>query len=77
MSSLVDRFIRYVKINTQSAEGQNCVPSTPCQHDLAKALGEELRSFGLGDVTVTENAYVCAVLPANCEGAPASTRPSK
>ena len=71
MSSLVDRFIRYVKINTQSAEGQNCVPSTPCQHDLAKALGEELRSFGLGDVTVTENAYVCAVLPANCEGAPA------
>lgn len=71
MSSLVDRFIRYCKINTQSAEGTGVVPSTPCQHDLAKVLGEELRALGLSDVAVTENAYVYGVLPANCENAPA------
>ena len=71
MTTLVDRFIRYVKINTQSAEGMGCVPSTPCQHDLAKVLGEELRELGLSDVAVTENAYVYGILPANCENAPA------
>ncbi len=71
MSSLVDRFIRYVKINTQSRDGQGCVPSTPGQHDLAKVLGEELRALGLQDVTVSEHAYVCGILPANCGGAPA------
>lgn len=70
MSSLIDRFIRYVKINTQSAEGQSSVPSTPCQHDLAKILGEELRAFGLSDVIVTDKAYVCASIPANCKSAP-------
>ena len=46
MTTLVDRFIRYVKINTQSAEGMGCVPSTPCQHDLAKVLDAVEAQFG-------------------------------
>ena len=71
MSSLVERFVRYVKINTQSAEGKDCVPSTPCQHDLAKVLGDELRELGLEEVEVTENAYVYGILPANIDLAPA------
>ena len=71
MSSLVDRFMRYVKINTHSQEGTNCVPSTACQFDLAKLLGEELRAMGVQDVTVTDHAYVCATIPSNCPGAPA------
>ena len=72
MSSLVERFVRYVKINTQSAEGKDCVPSTPCQHDLAKVLGDELRGLGLEEVEVTENAYVYGILRANIDSAPAS-----
>ena len=71
MSSLVDRFMRYVKINTQSQEGHDTVPSTACQFDLAKVLGEELRAMGVKDVTVTDHAYVCATLPSNTPGAPA------
>ena len=71
MSSLVERFVRYVKINTQSAEGKDCVPSTPCQHDLAKVLGDELRGLGLEEVEVTENAYVYGILRANIDSAPA------
>ncbi len=66
MSSMVDRFIRYVKIDTQSHEGSDHVPSTPGQHELAKLLGEELREIGLMDVTVSKHAYVCGSLPGNC-----------
>ncbi len=71
MSSLVERFLRYVKIDTRSDERNDSVPSTDCQRDLAEVLGSELRGLGLNDVTVAENAYVCAVLPGNCRGAPA------
>jgi tripeptide aminopeptidase len=71
MSSLIDRFMRYVKINTQSQEGRDTVPSTACQFDLAKVLGDELRAMGIKDVTVTDHAYVCATLPSNTPGAPA------
>jgi tripeptide aminopeptidase len=63
--------MRYVKINTQSQEGHDTVPSTACQFDLAKVLGEELRAMGVKDVTVTDHAYVCATLPSNTPGAPA------
>ncbi len=67
MSSMIDRFMRYVKISTQSRDGQDCVPSTPGQHALAKLLGEELRSLGLSDVAVSEHAYVFGSLPGNCD----------
>lgn len=66
MPDVLDRFLRYVKINTQS-EDANCdqVPSSQVQFDLANLLADELRGLGAQDVTVTEHAYVCARVAAS------------
>ena len=63
---VLERFLRYVQINTQS-EDANCdqVPSSAVQFDLANVLAEELRELGATDAHVTENAYVCAHIPAS------------
>ena len=63
---VLERFLRYVQINTQS-EDANCdqVPSSAVQFDLANLLVEELRELGATDAHVTENAYVCAHIPAS------------
>ena len=63
---VLERFLRYVQINTQS-EDANCdqVPSSTVQFDLANVLAEELRELGATDAYVTENAYVCAHIPAS------------
>ncbi len=62
----LERFIRYVQVDTQSAD-EHCdqVPSSACQFDLANLLAEELRSLGAADATVTENCYVVAHVPAS------------
>ncbi len=65
MEKLVERFLKYVKINTQSNEKSESCPSTPEQMEFAKMLAEELKSIGLKDVEVDENGYVMATLPAN------------
>lgn len=65
MSSVVDRFIKYVKIDTQSDDTKTCVPSTEKQFNLSKVLGEELREMGMKDVVVDDHAYVFANLPGN------------
>lgn len=62
---LLRRFLRYVGIDTQSAEGQATVPSTEKQFDLARVLREEMESMGLKDVTLDEHCYVMGTLPAN------------
>jgi tripeptide aminopeptidase len=67
MSSLIDRFIRYVQIDTQSVESSPTYPSTQKQFDLARILVEELSALGLKDAAVDENCYVMATLPANQE----------
>jgi len=67
MSSVVDRFIRYVKIDTQSDRGSNTYPSTEKQLNLAKMLIQELDDLGLADVDLDENGYVTATLSANIE----------
>ena len=67
MSSVLDRFLKYVQIPTQAAHGKDTVPSTPGQMTLAVELGKELRALGLSDVTVDEHAYVTAALPANTD----------
>lgn len=69
MSDVLNRFLRYVQVDTQSAD-EHCdqVPSTAIQFDLANMLADELRDLGARDVTVTENAYVTAWIPAS-EGA--------
>ena len=66
--SVVDRFLRYVKIDTQSDEHSSTVPSTKKQLKLANMLAEELRELGLDDAEVDDNGYVMATLPANNGG---------
>ena len=67
MSSVVDRFIRYVKIDTQSDRTSNTFPSTKKQLNLARLLVKELKDLGLVDVSLDENGYVTATLPANID----------
>lgn len=69
-TSVVDRFIRYAKIFTESDPASETFPSTSRQLDLARLLVEELNQIGLTDVTLDENGYVMATLPANVENAP-------
>lgn len=63
--SAVDRFLRYVKIDTQSAEDQPAPPSTKKQFDLANLLVEELKALGAQNVRITEHAIVYAMVPGN------------
>ena len=65
---LVERFLRYVKIDTQSDEESPDCPSTPKQLDLARVLVEELREIGLADVDLDEKGYVTAELTGNAAG---------
>jgi tripeptide aminopeptidase len=60
---VLDRFLRYVRIDTQSAYGQSTSPSTPKQLDLSRLLVEELGEIGLDDVRLDEHGYVYAALP--------------
>jgi len=61
----MDRFLRYVKIDTQSAEDQNTVPSTKKQFDLARMLEKELNSLGVQNVRVSEFGIVYGMVPGN------------
>ncbi|QLE02101.1 peptidase T [Galbibacter sp. BG1] len=65
MQNIIDRFISYVKIDTQSDPNSETTPSTEKQWNLARKLAEELKAIGLEDVSIDENAYVMATLPSN------------
>jgi len=65
MEKLVERFIKYVKINTQSNEKLETCPSTPGQMEFSKVLVKELKSIGLKDAEVDKNGYVMATVSAN------------
>ena len=65
MEQLVERFIRYVKINTRSDEGSKSCPSTTGQTVLANMLVDEMKEIGLQDISIDQNGYVMATLPAN------------
>lgn len=74
MTDVVERFMRYVQIDSQSDPmNEEQTPSTSCQHEMARVLGDELRAIGCMDVSVDEHAYVTATLPASAgaEDAPA------
>lgn len=68
MTDVLDRFLRYVKIDTQSAYHSETYPSTSKQLDLARLLEQELRDLGLEDVKLDQFGYVTATLPANVSG---------
>ncbi|HEV2181486.1 MAG TPA: peptidase T [Gemmatimonadaceae bacterium] len=61
--SVVDRFLRYVRIDTQSREDQQTTPSTPAQWTLANLLAAELAQVGASDVAVSEHCMVYATVP--------------
>ena len=68
--TLTDRFLKYVSFCTTSDEETNMTPSTPGQMEFAKYLAAELKEIGMQEVTLDENGYVMATLPANAEGKP-------
>src|SRR5262249_7064465 len=64
MDTLLDRFCRYVRIDTQAKEDAGVYPSSPGQWDLAKLLAKELKAIGLSDIEVDSHSLVFATLPA-------------
>lgn len=67
--NVTDRFLRYVKYDTQSDELTNLTPSTPGQFKFAQVLEKELRELGLEEISLDENGYLMATLPANTDKA--------
>jgi tripeptide aminopeptidase len=63
--ALLDRFVRYVKIDTQSDENASCSPSTEKQKDLARLLLGELNDLGCTDAVLAASGHVTATLPSN------------
>lgn len=67
---IVERFLKYVSFCTTSDENTCMTPSTPGQLEFARYLADELKTIGLKDVTLDENGYIMATLPATAEGRP-------
>src|ERR1043166_8849016 len=63
--NLLSRFLRYVRVDTQSDETSNTFPSTPDQLVLLEMLKQELSELGAADVQMTKHGYVMASVPAN------------
>jgi len=64
---ITNRFLSYVKIDTESDPNSNTTPSTKKQWDLANKLHDELIAIGMTDVSIDKNAYVMATLPSNVD----------
>lgn len=64
---IIDRFVSYITVDTQSDPDSETTPSTAKQWDLANALVKELKEIGMQDVTIDENAYIMATLPSNID----------
>lgn len=64
---IINRFLSYVTIDTESDPNSNSTPSTEKQWDLARKLADELKEMGAEDVTIDEHAYVMATIPSNVE----------
>ncbi|MGR7804517.1 peptidase T [Klebsiella aerogenes] len=67
---LTQRFFRYLAITSQSDPRATTLPTTPGQHQMAQALADELRQFGLDDIVIDEHATVTAVKKGTVPGAP-------
>ncbi len=64
MNTLLDRFLRYVRVGTQADESASTYPSSPGQLELGRLLAEELRALGLADAEQDEHGIVLATIPA-------------
>jgi tripeptide aminopeptidase len=67
MQHIIDRFISYITIDTQSDPNSETTPSTKKQWNLANKLVDELKSIGMKEVTIDDNAYIMATLPSNVD----------
>lgn len=67
MQHIIDRFISYVTIDTESDPNSQTTPSTAKQWNLANKLVEELKTIGLEDVTIDDKAYIMATLSGNVD----------
>ncbi|WP_369012631.1 peptidase T [Flavobacterium anhuiense] len=67
MQHIIDRFISYVTIDTESDPNSQTTPSTQKQWNLANKLVDELKTIGLEDVTIDDKAYIMATLPSNVD----------
>lgn len=67
MQHIIDRFISYVTIDTESDANSPTTPSTKKQLDLANLLVKELKAIGMTEVTIDENGYVMGTLPSNVD----------
>ena len=63
---MINRFLKYVKIATDSNPENLQCPSSDIQWDLGKVIVEDLKELGLEDISLDENCYIMATLPANC-----------
>ncbi len=70
MDTLLDRFLRYVKVETTAVEQTDKYPSSPGQLELGRMLADELRRIGLPDAAQDEHGIVMATIPATVQGAP-------
>lgn len=70
MDTLLDRFCRYVKVETTAVEETDKYPSSPGQLELGKLLAEELRALKVQEVSVSEHGIVMGTIPGNVPGAP-------
>lgn len=66
-SELIQRFFKYIKVDTEASTTSGNTPSSAGQMEFAKQLTEELKSIGLNDVSLDENGYIMATLPSNME----------
>ena len=66
-AQLIKRFISYITIDTESDPNSDTTPSTAKQWDLAHLLVQELKTIGMSDVTIDDNAYIMATLPSNVD----------
>ena len=64
-NEILNRFLQYVAIDTQSDDNSTTFPSTPKQFDLLNLLHDQLKAFGLADVSIDSNGYVMGTLPSN------------
>ena len=67
MTNVIEKFLRYIKIDTQSDENSETCPSTEKQLNLANLLVKEMKDLGLSDISLDNNGYVMGTLPSNTD----------
>jgi len=70
MNTVLERFLRYAALDTQSEDDRESIPSTERQFDLARIIAKELEEMGASNVELDEHCYIYAEVPGNLPGAP-------